>query len=310
MRDGPSFWDVPNSSRIGTDWVRGWLVSYHYLLHAGTIRVMRRSPLQKTIGFLCTLTLGALLSGCSVSIVSTGTSSTKRPGGESAARPGSTTVSFRPVIVAGGALAARDAFISASDPVPDVETALANAATSISQAISLSYPDVAAAWPGLAQEFLDLDCYSFVDQPPLISDDSSAPLVTCDADGIAKYILGPAEVAGSSITSATASKASDTDPQWLVNLTLDEDGTQALESMTSRLAELPSRASLDADSANQKLEPLLLGGSSALTQMAITHNSIVLSAPQVQNTLSDGKIMISGSFTSQQAKDLAGQLAG
>ncbi len=285
-------------------------MSYHYLLHAGTIRVMRRSPLQKTIGFLCMLTLGALLSGCSVSIVSTGTSSTENSDEESAAPQGSSTVNFRPVIVAGGALAARDAFISASDPVPDVETALADAAASIGQSITGSYPEVAAAWPDLAQEFLDLDCYSFLEQPGPPADDPSTPLVTCDADGIAKYVLGPAEVAGSSITSATASKASDTDPQWVVNLALNEDGTQALESMTSRLAGLQSQASRDTDSANEKLQPLLLEGSSALTKMAITHNSIVLSAPQVQNTLSDGKIMISGSFTSQQAKDLAGQLAG
>src|SRR5690606_17446234 len=81
---------------------------------------------------------------------------------------------------------------------------------------------------GLMAEFNAYDC-----QAEKATDLSAAPtdrpLVTCDADGVQKYILGPVELGGEVIDDATAqmetTQSGATTGQWAVQMTLNKAGT-------------------------------------------------------------------------------------
>jgi preprotein translocase subunit SecD len=115
-----------------------------------------------------------------------------------------------------------------------------------------------------------------------VVDDPTIPLVTCDAQG-QKYLLSPALIEGTSITSASAGIPQN-QVQWAVNLQLDSKG-----------------------SAEQlKLSQAMAGDTSKT--FAIVLDGKVISAPYFQSVIANGTSQITGNFSESEAKSLATSL--
>ena len=143
--------------------------------------------------------------------------------------------------------------------------------------------------PEIQKTFDELDCATSFREPGQI-DDPSIPLVTCDVDGLSKFILGPVEVDGANISDAsngtiTTSTGASTNT-WAVNLEFDEIGTAGFSTVTQRLfpLELPRN------------------------QFAITLDGFVITAPTTQAVITNGSAQITGSFDRDSSKVLADQL--
>ncbi|WP_341957458.1 protein translocase subunit SecD [Microbacterium sp. LWH13-1.2] len=139
----------------------------------------------------------------------------------------------------------------------------------------------------LAAEFQAYDCTNPENDPSRAPQDK--PLIACDPTGQAKYLLGPTELTGTAITDATAGR----DPKsgaWLVQLTMNGDGTEAFGKVSTRL--------------NQNR----LDGLSPRDQFAFVLDGSVISAPRMNGQILDGRPSISGDFTQETATTLADQL--
>jgi len=143
--------------------------------------------------------------------------------------------------------------------------------------------DTAWITPALQAEYLAYDCTDPANDPANAPKDE--PLITCDADGTVKYILGPVELDGSSIDDATFGLQT-TNNQWAVNLQFDDEGTKTFGEISQRL----------------------YGATAPLNQFAFVLDGYVLSAPSMNGVIMDGKPSITGSFTQESAKVLADQL--
>jgi preprotein translocase subunit SecD len=146
------------------------------------------------------------------------------------------------------------------------------------------------AWitAGVEKTFTALNCANPAEVEAIV-DDPVKPMVTCSADGTAKYILGPAEVLGSEITNATSDVQQSQSGSTGVNevvLSFNSVGTAAFGNVTSRLVSLPSPRN----------------------QFAIVLDNQVISAPVTQQALTAGTASITGGFTAASAKALADQL--
>jgi preprotein translocase subunit SecD len=118
------------------------------------------------------------------------------------------------------------------------------------------------------------------------------PLVTCEDNGSSKYILGPVEVAGSTISDAssgilTTTQGSSTG-QWAVNIVFNAKGTEEFAAVTTRL--------------------FAYGTTDVHNRFAIVLDGRVISAPSTQSVIANGKPQITGSFTQATATTLADQL--
>ena len=139
----------------------------------------------------------------------------------------------------------------------------------------------------LAAEFQAYDCANPENDPSSAPQDE--PLIACDPTGGAKYLLGPTELTGTAITDATAGR----DPKsgaWLVQLTMNGDGTEAFGKVSTRLNQ-------------NRLDNL-----SPRDQFAFVLDGTVISAPVMNGQILDGRPSISGSFTQESATTLADQL--
>jgi preprotein translocase subunit SecD len=137
--------------------------------------------------------------------------------------------------------------------------------------------------PALQAQYQAYDCASPANDPAREPVDQ--PLITCDATGAVKYILGPVELDGTSISDATAG-LNQQNGQWVVNLVFDGDGTTTFGEISQRL----------------------YGQTSPLDQFAFVLDGKVLSAPAMQGVILDGRPTISGSFTQESSQTLADQL--
>ncbi|MFT4220373.1 MAG: protein translocase subunit SecD [Microbacterium sp.] len=137
--------------------------------------------------------------------------------------------------------------------------------------------------PKLQAEFQAYDCADTANDPANAPKDE--PLITCEADGSVKYILGPVELDGSAIENATFGQDSQ-NGQWNVQLDFDAEGTEAFTKVSTRL----------------------YGADSPRDQFAFVLDGSVISAPRMQAVITDGRPSISGSFTQETAKTLADQL--
>lgn len=138
----------------------------------------------------------------------------------------------------------------------------------------------------LAAEFQSYDCSARDDARDGPKDQ---PLVACDPSGQAKYLLGPTELTGTVIDDAQSGR----DPQggaWTVNLTMDEEGTKVFGEISQRLYQLKLQQQTPRD------------------QFAFVLDGVVISAPQMNAQILNGKPSISGSFTQESAAALADQL--
>jgi len=135
----------------------------------------------------------------------------------------------------------------------------------------------------LYAEFLAYDCTDPANTPA--TEPADQPLITCDADGSAKYILGPVELDGSSISDASNGLNTQNN-QWAVNIVFDGGGTETFGKISQRL----------------------YGATAPLNQFAFVLDGSVLSAPSMNAVILDGKPQITGNFTQETSKVLADQL--
>lgn len=148
----------------------------------------------------------------------------------------------------------------------------------------------------VAFDFYVLDCTDPANRIGGGGDDPDAPLVTCAQDGTAKYILGPAELEGTDIASATSGLRTNDQGQVLndyaVYLDFTAEGGRIFNEVTTRLATLTGTGQ---------------------NRFAIVLDTLVISAPQVEEAIRNGEASITGSpgngFTQQEAATLANQLS-
>ncbi len=149
--------------------------------------------------------------------------------------------------------------------------------------------DLAWITPELDAEFQAKNCF-ILDLDGANIADPTKPLVACSTDGFAKYILGPVEVGGESITDATSGLVPGpqgvSTNEWGVFLEFDGPGTDAFRSVTERLITLEG----------------------VRNQFAIVLDGQVISAPRTLAAITDGRPQISGNFTQESAGILADQL--
>ena len=187
-------------------------------------------------------------------------------------------------------------------PAADATAAPTAAATAAPAAAPTASPaaDVTPADPSdlawltdaLLAEFEALDCTD----PANLSGgaarmgDPAKAVVTCDQSGTAKYALGPVEVRGDMITSASSGLESlpggGLGTKWITTVSFDGAGTVAFRDATTRLKDLASPRN----------------------QFGIVLDGLVVSAPQVHEIIPTGEAIISGTFTRDTAATLARQL--
>jgi preprotein translocase subunit SecD len=133
----------------------------------------------------------------------------------------------------------------------------------------------------LTQKFAEFTCPDDPDAATQVEDVPSKPLITCDDEG-AKYLLSPAVIEGTSLDDASAVPPNQ-NPQWVVSLDLDSEGSSVFSTVTKALNGL------------QKPFAIVLDGQ-------------VLSAPVVNSPITNGNAEISGGFDQESASDLANSL--
>ncbi|RHA41645.1 protein translocase subunit SecD [Cellulomonas rhizosphaerae] len=151
--------------------------------------------------------------------------------------------------------------------------------------------------PAVQQEYDKLDCTDPANLRGGVNGDPKTAFVTCESQtvgdqvvGVAKYILGPVEIDGNHISSASSGletlPSGGVGTEWIVTLKFDSTGAKQFTDVTERLATQ----------------------SPPLNQFGIVLDGLVVSAPAVSAVIPNGQATISGSFTRQTAATLAQQL--
>lgn len=140
--------------------------------------------------------------------------------------------------------------------------------------------------PEINSKYAALDCTDPKNREGTGADSPAEVIVSCSREGGAKYILGPAEVLGTQVSSAEAGLDPSQGVAWFVSLTFDGDGTKAFGALTNRVTSL----------------------SSPLNQVAIVLDGLVVSAPRINEAIPSGNAQITGSFSQLEAQDLANVL--
>lgn len=130
--------------------------------------------------------------------------------------------------------------------------------------------------------FQALDC-STNDPLSGVLDDETQYLITCDETNEYKYVLAPALLTGTDISSAVAGLPQQGAGGWQVDLTLTTEGAKKFATATRDLYE--------------KQQPE--------NQFGIILDGLVVSAPQVNEPILGGQATISGTFTADEARALA-----
>jgi preprotein translocase subunit SecD len=122
------------------------------------------------------------------------------------------------------------------------------------------------------------------------ADDEAA--IGCDTGQNSRYIMGPVLIPGKDIKTATSSQVTNSQGfntgQWGVNLTFNAEGKKKFKAVT------------------KKLTPYQDGD--PRKQFGIVLDGAVVSAPQSNAVITDGKSQITGNFTQASSKELAEQL--
>jgi preprotein translocase subunit SecD len=149
--------------------------------------------------------------------------------------------------------------------------------------------DLSQITPAIEEEFTKLKCDD-LEAVQTQQQDPTKVLVTCSQDGTAKYILGPVEVRGTDIKTATAGLGTNSQGfstgEWQVNLEFNSGGAKKFADVTTRL----------------------VGLTGAQNQFAIVLDRLVVSAPRTNERIPTGQAQITGNFTQDSAQTLANQL--
>lgn len=206
----------------------------------------------------------------------------------------SAVLTFRPVLAIGAPQA---------QPAPGAGDPSATAAPSPTPAPSelsdepTSQPtdpsDPAWVTDKVAADFAALDCTQVSNLKGFGDADPQRALATCSVDGTEKYILGPVEIEGVRIKSASSGMGHDNlgnpNGEWQVGLEFDSEGTDQFLAISQRLVQL--RAS----------DPVR-------NRFGIVLDGLVISAPSMNDVIPSGQASISGRFDAQSAATLANQL--
>jgi preprotein translocase subunit SecD len=197
----------------------------------------------------------------------------------------SARLDFRPVLATSGPtneiVGADGKSTPAPTPAPGLQSTPSTKPTNGS--------DLAWVTPALQAQF---DAYSCAanKNTNLSAAPTDKPLITCDDQNTAKYLLGPVEVKGQDIKDASSglvqSSSGVSTGQWGVNIVFDDAGTKQFAAVTTRLNGLKG----------------------AQNQFAIVLDGRVISAPTTNAVITDGRPQITGNFTQTSAKTLADQL--
>lgn len=134
----------------------------------------------------------------------------------------------------------------------------------------------------------ELDCTLQTNQAGGSPDNPNQWLGTCNIQGEpnAKYILQPAFIQGTNITSASAELPQNGLGGWVVVLDFDSEGATALADISGQLVSQPPPTN----------------------QFAIVLDGVVVSAPSFNQQILGGSAQIEGDFTADEAQDLANVL--
>lgn len=199
----------------------------------------------------------------------------------------SAKLEFRPVLLTEAApvSAVGDDGTSTSSPAPSLNAVPTPEPTDAS--------DLAYVTEALFDTYTNFDCASVGAATANVAP-ADQPLVTCDDLGQFKYVLGPVEVAGETISDASSSivvnSQGSSTGQWGVNIVFDGTGTGQFADVTQRLY------GYGPDSGDVR------------NRFAIVLDGSVISAPSTNAVITDGKPQITGSFTQESSKTLADQL--
>src|SRR3954447_2344196 len=135
------------------------------------------------------------------------------------------------------------------------------------------------------------NAYTCPSKKPVV-DDPTIPIVTCDAKPdpqthqYQKYLLSPALIEGTEISSATANAPGSTQGavQWSVGIQLKSHGADVERTLSQEMAGDQSKT------------------------FAIVLDGQVISAPYFESVIADGSSQITGNFTESEAKSLATSL--
>ena len=159
-------------------------------------------------------------------------------------------------------------------------------------------PTVPASWlvppiqtsnpndPKFVKIFQALDCDKLGASKNGTIDNEKQYLITCDQDHAAKYLLAPAELTGTDIKNATAGLPQQGAGAYEISLVLTTSGGNKFADTTKRLA--------------KEKQPM--------NQFGIVLDSVVISAPRVNEAILGGNAVITGNFTAESAKILAQEL--
>ncbi|GAB2679062.1 protein translocase subunit SecD [Thalassiella azotivora] len=214
---------------------------------------------------------------------------TEAPAGEETAVPAPTATTDGRAVPRVQALTAGST-PAATTPAPEA-TAPEGAPAPTPAPTPTSASDLAWITEDVAQRFAELDCTDPANLTGGVEGtDPDAPLVTCSQDGAVKYVLGPVEVDGSDLETASSGLGTNSQGfstgEWTVNLEFDGEGTRKFREVTERIT----------------------GAQPPTNQFAIVLDGLVISAPQSLSPISDGRAQITGSFTQDSAAELANQL--
>ncbi|WP_228379237.1 protein translocase subunit SecD [Demequina rhizosphaerae] len=135
-----------------------------------------------------------------------------------------------------------------------------------------------------------LDCTDPENLSGVTPGDPTKADVACDQDGFAKYILGPVEMDGTDVDTATSgpeyNSTGTLTGRYEVRLELTNDGGKKFADITGRIKDLESPRN----------------------QFAMVLDGVVISAPSVSTSITGGQASITGSFTQESAQQLANQL--
>jgi protein-export membrane protein SecD len=112
------------------------------------------------------------------------------------------------------------------------------------------------------------------------------PVVACDRDGTARYLLGPTAVEGTDLASAKPVSPRTATGRWQVNLSFDTEGSRHFSEITRQV----------------------VGATPPGNEVAIVLDGVVVSAPRIQSAITGGRAQITGDFTRDEAEDLANVL--
>ncbi|MEY4451075.1 MAG: hypothetical protein RLZZ380_196 [Actinomycetota bacterium] len=201
----------------------------------------------------------------------------------------SAKLEFRPVLVTGiGATALVTPAATKDNPKP-TPTLPSSTPIATSTAAPTDNSDLNWVSKELQAEYEALDCSTQFRAPGQI-DDPSKPIVTCDRDRTAKFILGPVELDGTDISKALANPVTTSNGSatgaYAVDLTFTDAGGSKFGKVTERLFPL----------------------SSPRNQFAVTIDGYIVTAPAIQAVITSGTAQITGDFTMDAANGLANQL--